>query len=145
MKIRRAPGWRAAWTAAGLVALAVYLVFTVPSSLFAMWGRLREVPVASHDDAHAALMRFRGPGYAAAIDRIKGALPEDSAYLLLDSGDHTIVRFDLAPRRAVFGGGLKEAAANADRSLPKWTVIPGPDPPGPRLVETSRLREEVRP
>ena len=145
MRIRLSAGWRRALPAAGLLALLAYLVVAVPSALFATWVRIRDVPEASHDDARAALVRMRGSSYADAVDRIRQILPEDAEYLILENGADKIVRFDLAPRRAVFGGNAKDLRANVTReklaSLPRWTVIPSVVAPGPYLVETRVLAE----
>ncbi len=137
--------WHRALPAAGLLALLSYLAIAVPSTVLATWARVRDFPGASRDDAHAALVRFRGPEYATAITRIREALPEGAEYLILTNGSTTMVRFDLAPRRAVFGGNPSDLRTNVTpgklASLPRWTVIPSVDPPGPRLVETSLLAE----
>jgi len=145
LRIRLSTGWRRALPAAGLLALFAYLAVAVPSALFATWARVRDLPEASRDDARAALARFRGPEYAAAIDRIRAALPEDAEYLILEGDANKIVRFDLAPRRAVFGGNAKDLRTNVTReklaSLPRWTVVPSVVAPWPYLVETRVLAE----
>lgn len=132
--------------AAGLLVLAAYLAAAVPPGLAAAWTRVQTAQTEGRDDAWAALARRRGRAYADAIARIREALPEDAVYLLLDTGTDVIVRFDLAPRRAVFGGPPADVAKNVspDRlaSLPRWTVIPSLAPPGPRLVETRVLAEK---
>lgn len=83
----------------------------------------------------------------AAIQRIREGLPQDSVYLLVGARDgaDVFVRFDLAPRRAVFGGALADISHNISRAtldgLPEWTVIPRLDGPGPRLIRTRFLAE----
>jgi hypothetical protein len=61
-------------------------------------------------------------------------------------GADAFVRFDLAPRRAIFGGEPKDVADNVTpaklHALPEWTIIPRLDPPGPRLVKTRLLAEK---
>lgn len=145
MRIRLSAGWRRALPAAGLLALLAYLAVAVPSALLATWARVRDVPEASRDDARAALARFRVPEYAASIDRIRETLPENAEYLILENDAARIVRFDLAPRRAVFGGNARDLRTNVTRetlaSLPRWTVIPSVVAPGPYLVETRVLAE----
>ena len=146
VKVGRSPAWRRALPAAGLLAVAAYFAYGVPTALVASWTRAAASRAAAREGAEAALVRFRGPEYAAAIARIREALPEDAEYLLLESPAQSMVRFDLAPRRAVFGGNAKNLAANVTPallpSLPKWTVIASVDPPGPRLVETRVLAEK---
>jgi hypothetical protein len=132
----------------GLVALVAFLVLRLPAALAASWSRVTD---AWHDRALSAdesLARMRGPDYVAAIRRIREELPADSEYLLLAApgGTDVFVRFDLAPRRAIFGGKPKDVAYNVTpaklRTLPEWTVIPRFDPPGPRLVKTRLLLAE---
>jgi hypothetical protein len=131
----------------GLVALVVFLALRLP---VAVSGSLRRATDAWRDrtfDAETALAHMRGPEYVAAIRRIREELPADAEYLLLSSasGADIFVRFDLAPRRAVFGGSPKDIATNVTPAklptLPRWTIIPLLDPPGPRLLETRLLAE----
>jgi hypothetical protein len=130
----------------GLLALAAYLVFAVPTALVASWARAETARTAARDRARDAHVRLRGPDYVSAIERIREALPEDAEYLLMEGVSGVFVRFDLAPRRAVFGGSPKDVASNIKparlAALPKWTVIPSVDPPGPRLVETRLVAEK---
>ncbi len=99
MRIRRSQGWRRALPAAGLLAVGAYLCWSLPPVLVATRRRIRDAGRASRDDAQAALARLRGPEYAAAIQRIREALPDRSEYLLIRNDSYTMVRFDLAPRR----------------------------------------------
>ena len=133
---------------AGLVALAAFLVLRLPAALHASWTRVTTAWRDRALDADAALVRMRGPEYVAAIRRIREELPADSEYLLLSasSGADVFVRFDLAPRRAVFGGRPKDVAHNVTPAklggLPEWTIIPLLEPPGPRLVRTRVIAEK---
>jgi hypothetical protein len=143
VRVRRSAGWRRALPAAGLLALLSYLAVAVPSGLLETAARLGDLPESAHADGRAALARFRGAPYAEAIERIRETLPADSVYLLLAGENGNAIRFDLAPRRAVSGGPFREAASDLTparlATLPKWTVIPGRFPQGPRLVETRLL------
>ena len=133
---------------AGLVALAVFLVLRLPTALGDSWSRVRDAWRDRGLDADAALVRLRGPEYVAAIHGIREVLPADAEYLLLaaPNGADVFVRFDLAPRRAIFGGEPKDVAYNVTPAklptLPEWTVIPRLDPPGPRLVRTRAIAEK---
>ncbi len=97
--------------------------------------------------ADESLVGIRGADYVASILRIRKELPADSEYLLLagTDGADVFVRFDLAPRRAIFGGEPKDLAHNVTAAklpgLPEWTVIPSLVGPGPRLVRTRLLAE----
>jgi hypothetical protein len=143
VRIRRITGSRRVLPRVGLLAVAAYLAFAVPPALVASWIRARASGAAVREDAGAALVRQRGAAYAAAIARIRAVLPEDAEYLLLETPAHMIVRFDLAPRRAVFGGPPADVGAFLTSarlpSLPRWTVIAELGAPGPRLVETRLL------
>lgn len=148
VRIRRSSAWRRALPAAGLLAVGAYVAFGVPSALVKSWTRAAAAPGAARDDAAAALARQRGPEYAAAIRILRERLPADGAYLLLteQEGADMIVRFDLAPRRAVFGGAPKDIATNVTSArlpaLPEWTVIASLVPPGPSLLKTRLLAEK---
>ena len=130
----------------GLIALAAFLVLRLPAALAVSWTR---VTIAWHNrafDAEESLASHRGLEYVAAIRRIREKVPPDSEYLLLSAPGDVFVRFDLAPRRAIFGGEPGDVASNVTpeklRTLPEWTIIPRLDPPGPRLVKTRLLAEK---
>ncbi len=150
MKIRLSSGWRRAVPAVGLVALAAYLVPSVFLGLAASVSKVHVAQSERRDDAWQALARNRGRHYADAIAHIRAVLPEDSEYLLLENdaapGAHMLVRFDLAPRRAIFGGRTQDVRSNVTfeklPTLPRWTVVPALDPPGPRVVETRLVAEK---
>lgn len=133
---------------AGLAALAAFLVLRLPTALDASRKRIKDAWRDRSLDADSALVRLRGPEYVAAIHGIRERLPVDAEYLLLAAGGgaEKFVRFDLAPRRAIFGGELKDVADNVTLaklpSLPEWTVIPSLDTPGPRLVRTRAIAEQ---
>lgn len=149
MKTARPSPWRRALPAAGLLALGAYLVPAVPLGLAAAWGRVQAARTDGRNDSWSALASQRGKPYAEGIARIREALPEDAEYLILEndaaSDADMFVRFDLAPRRAIFGGNTRDLRANVTleklSSLPRWTVIPSVAEPGPRLVETRLLAE----
>ena len=136
---------RRAIPAAGLLAIAAFLAWRVPVGLLASVARFVEAGRAVHDGPGEALARQRGPEYAAAVAGIRERLPVDATYVLVSvpGGADMIVRFDLAPRRAVFGGSLRELgaalASGGGRDLPAWTVLADLEPPGPRLVATRDL------
>ncbi len=131
----------------GLIALAVHLATSVPPALRASRSGLKDAWRDRSLDSNASLARLRGPEYVAAIGRIREQLPADSEYLLLvgSGGADVFVRFDLAPRRAIFGGEPKDVAYNVTPekllTLPEWAVIPRLDGPGPQLVRTRLLAE----
>jgi hypothetical protein len=145
MKVRPSGPGRRALPAAGLIALAVFFVPRIPTALALSVERLRAASVARKEGAEAALARLRGKEYAAAIAWIRESIPADGVYLLFaeTDGADMIVRYELAPRRAVFGGLRRDAPAflstEALARLPRWAVIADFDDPWPRLVATRDL------
>src|SRR5580700_8612791 len=97
----------------------VYLVAAVPLAIRRAFNMLRtEAQVAAGESLAAARARCFGDAYTRAIDEIRRALPADRGYLLVDGGrpqdgDTYWVRYDLAPRPAVFAGQL--ALLDAER------------------------------
>jgi len=89
--------------------------------------------------------RCYGPGYTEQIEAIRRTIPPDGAYILLNSnpgeeGGPLWVKFDLAPRRAVYLGNLEDVGSveRLKRRMPRaarWVVIAhGPYRP-PVLIE----------
>jgi hypothetical protein len=87
-------------------------------------------------------VRTFGPAYVEAVEKIRRTIPADGAYLLInanpdaEAGGPIWVKFDLAPRRAVYLGML-DGLGKADRvrrrspRAARWVVITrgGTDPP----------------
>jgi hypothetical protein len=127
----------------------VFLAARLPGAFDASRRRIKNAGRERTLGADEALATLRGQDYVAAIRRIRAELPEDSEYLLLggtQEGADVFVRFDLAPRRAIFGGAIADIPRNVTLSrlhaLPAWTVVPRLDGPGPRLVSTRLLAEK---
>jgi hypothetical protein len=137
--------------AAGLFGL--FLVAAVPQAVQRAAGMLRYASRLGGESPVTARARFSGDAYVHAIDEIRSALPIDRPYVLVEAGrpqDGGVywVRWDLAPRRAVYLGQLAELS-DAVRSrrpfiapLRQVVVSYGPGQP-PRLVEWDRFVEEV--
>ncbi len=96
-----------------LFVLALHLAVAVPFALARSAKRL--LAAARHFDETPGEARQRtfGAAYVAAIEEARRAIPEDGVYLLVDAqereeGAPFWVRFDLAPRRALFLGKLSE-------------------------------------
>ena len=95
-----------------------------------------------------------GPGYVQAIEQIRRTIPVDGAYLLInghgspEEGGPIWVKFDLAPRRAVYLGKLEDLG-NADRlrrRMPRaarWVVIARGVYDPPVLVERYRFVRQL--
>lgn len=141
MRVLRTPA--AAWRLAGIAALAAFALARLPGTLVEARGRMFHAAREWGGPEEAALARFRGAAYVEAIRKIRAAIPEDGEYAIFAShGEEMLIRFDLAPRRAIFGGELRDLARDltpaAAAALPRWTVLPGTPP---RLVETRALAE----
>jgi hypothetical protein len=137
--------------AAGLFGL--FLVAAVPVAVLRS-AKLLSLPSRCGGESEAAARaRFEGPDYVRGIDEIRRDLAEDETYLLVEAGrpqDGGVywVRFDLAPRRAVYLGQLAELT-DADRLRRRLTgrqrqvVISYGPGRAPRLVERYRFAAEL--
>lgn len=152
----RPPG--SLFSSLALLLLAVHLAVSLA------WTSGRSFHRVSHgfanlgESAREKRVRAFGPGYVDAIETIRRTLPRDAAYVLIngdpeDEGGPLWVKFDLAPRRAVFLGRLRddEDGSRLRKRMPRaarWVVIAyGEDRP-PLLLErhefVRRLRERGR-
>jgi hypothetical protein len=136
--------------AAGL--LALFLVVGVPHALL---GAGREVILAAqaHESLAEARARVDGEDYSRAIDQIRGELAADDSYLLVEAGSRASggvywVRYDLAPRRAVYLGPLEELTSGyrlRRRLMAKlrYVVVTFAKGKPPRLYERYRFLQEL--
>jgi hypothetical protein len=94
--------------ALAVATLGFYLAVAVPWSLLRSGDELSQA-ARSHESRQAARLRVHGEAYTRGIDEIRRQLPLDQAYLLVEAGKLRQggaywVRYDLAPRRAIFLG-----------------------------------------
>lgn len=99
-------------------------------------------------------LRTYGPAYANAIEEIRRTIPRDGAYLLVngdpkEEGGPLWVKFDLAPRRAVFLGKLNELddIERLRKRFPRaarWVVIAYGPYRKPQLIERFRFIRQLR-
>src|ERR1700688_17631 len=147
----RMPGRALDLFAVGLFGL--FLLAAVPQAMQRATGMLRYACGLGSASPVTARARFSGDAYVHAIDDIRGALPVDRPYMLVEAGrpeDGGVywVRYDLAPRRAVYLGQLAElidGVRSGRRSiapLRQVVVSYGPGQP-PRLLGWDRFLEEV--
>jgi len=132
--------------------LALFLAVAVP---WALLHAGREVVQAAHAHESLAEARARVDGleYARAIDSIREELPAGDAYLLVmggkpNSGGAYWVRYDLAPRRALYFGRLDDftSGAQARHELPanlRHVVVTFDTGEPPRLYERYRFLQEI--
>jgi hypothetical protein len=139
-----------ALAAAGL--LGLYLAAALPWGLGRAW--LEVVRAASaHESPAEARRRVFGETYASAIEEIRRALPAGESYLLVEGGsgmlgDAVWVRYDLAPRRAIYLGQLNELTSGMQvrrrlvANLRHVVVAFGNGRP-PRLYERYSFLQEI--
>jgi hypothetical protein len=133
--------------------LAFFLVAAVPQAMLRALGMLRLAKQAAHESDEAARARAYGEDYTRAIDEIRRAIPASGGYLLVEGGrpqDGGVywVRYDLAPRRAVYLGHLSELTdarrlrKRIGANLRQVVVAYGPGL-APRLYERYRFVNEI--
>ena len=113
---------------AALGLFGLFLLVSVPRvSLRA----LRGVAAAVRSVGESPLDRRRrtdGPEFTEGVEAIRRAIPVDGAYLLVngashDDGARLWVRFQLAPRRAVYAGNLHELRLRPLPPVLSWVVV----------------------
>jgi hypothetical protein len=105
------------------------------------------------EDPLAARRRVFGAAWVDAIEEIRRRVPEDAAYALIDAqpveqGALYWVRFDLAPRRALFLGrqrnlpGLRRLQSRIPAGV-RWVVVTTGSEAPPRLLTRQELLREL--
>jgi hypothetical protein len=136
--------------AAGL--LALFLMSGVSAALLRAGSELYQAAHA-HESLAEARARVYGEAYTRAIDQIRRELPAGDGYLLVEGGDPGTggaywVRYDLAPRRAVYLGRLDELTSGARirRRLAanlRHVVVAFDTREPPRLYDRYRFIQEI--
>ncbi|HVR07377.1 MAG TPA: hypothetical protein VMW75_04970 [Thermoanaerobaculia bacterium] len=147
---RARPGRVPAMAAAGL--LGLYLAVAVPKGLWRAGGEVADA-VDDHESPDQARRRLFGDSYTDAIDEIRRALPAGEGYLMVEGGSGMLggtywVRYDLAPRRAVYLGRLNEltSAQQVRRRLVanlRHVVVAFGSHKPPRLYDRFRFLQEI--
>ncbi|HEX5760571.1 MAG TPA: hypothetical protein VF121_15400 [Thermoanaerobaculia bacterium] len=108
-----------------LALIAAHLAVALPLALGRSAKRLVAAARQLDETPAEARRRVFGAAYVAAIEEARRAIPVDGIYLLVDAqsgeeGAQDWVRFDLAPRRALFLGKLADLPppAKLKRRLP---------------------------
>jgi hypothetical protein len=133
------------------VALAVlFFAAAIPPALQRTCQLLQAEAALAGESLTASRARMYGPAYVQAIDQIRAAIDPDEPYLLVEAGGPRQggvywVRYDLAPRRAIFLGRLDELTPrdlrrNQGANLRHVVVALGPGPP-PRLFDRFAFRD----
>lgn len=138
-----------------LTALAVHLAVSVPMALARSAMAARRMVDTRNESTRDSRVRTFGAGYVEAIEEIRRTIPEDGAYLLIngypgqEEGGPLWAKFDLAPRRAVYLGSLRDLG-NVDRMrrrMPRaarWVVIVHGNYAPPTLIEHHRFVDQMR-
>jgi hypothetical protein len=142
-------------TRLALALLALHLAVALPRALLRSaregWGMI----VHRNETPFQQRVRTFGPAYVHAIEQIRRTIPPDGAYLLINAhpdveeGGPIWVKFDLAPRRAVYLGKLQDLgdADRLRRRVPRaarWVVIAYGAYDPPVLVERYRFMRQIR-
>lgn len=140
----------AATAAAGL--LGLFLAAALPGALQGAWEEVVQA-ASAHESLAEARRRVFGESYTNAIDEIRRTLPADEGYLLVEGGSGMLggtywVRYDLAPRRAVYLGRLSEltSAMQVRRRLTanlRHVVVAFASGKPPRLYDRYQFLQEI--
>ena len=146
------PWWQGRWCfrRVALAAFLLSLIAGLPLTAVRTLLRVGRATLSLGEDTRGARVRLLGAATVAALDSIRRAIPEDGEYLLVDGGEELQaeaywVRFELAPRRAVFLGRLSEMERTPRLSwkLPlaaRWVVVAYPGGPS-RLLSGREFLE----
>lgn len=125
-----------------LVLLAVQLAVALSLALARSAREGLHLVEQRNETPYERRVRTFGPAYVDAIEKIRRTIPVDGAYLLVNAhpeaeeGGPIWVKFELAPRRAVYLGrldrlGKAERVRRRSPRAARWVVIThgGYDPP----------------
>ncbi len=137
-----------------LALLAVQLTVALPWALLRSAREAWHVIVYRHETPFQQRVRTFGLSYTEAVERIRRTIPQDGAYVLIngnpgeEEGGPIWVKFDLAPRRAVYLGKLRDLqdADRLRRRMPRaahWVVVVDSNEP-PVLFERYRFIQQIR-
>lgn len=109
-----------------LALFAAFLAVSLPSAAVRAAKRIVQAVGLTGESPEAARRRVMGDPWVDAIDKIRRTIPPDGPYLLVDAtkeeeGGAYWVRYELAPRRALYLGKAEE--------------LPPPERLGPELAE----------
>ena len=130
------------------IALGLFAVYLAVSVSYAAYDTVRNgrlVYVLRGETPVQERVRCYGPDYTEQIETIRRTIPRDGAYILLngnpgEEGGPLWVKFDLAPRRAVYLGNVEDvgSAERMKRRMPRaarWVVIAYGPYRRPELIE----------
>ncbi|HYN23355.1 MAG TPA: hypothetical protein VE078_20535 [Thermoanaerobaculia bacterium] len=137
-----------------LLLLGLHLVVSLPAAVRVSAQKLSHLFWTWGESPREERSRSFGPDYVSAIETIRRTVPRDGAYVLIngdpkDDGGPLWVKFDLAPRRAVYLGRLREGddGSRLRKRMPRaarWVVIAYGGYRPPLLLERHELVRRLR-
>ncbi|MEA2562671.1 MAG: hypothetical protein QOH06_4175 [Acidobacteriota bacterium] len=137
------------------LALGLFAVFLAVSLSQAAIATARSGLLLLHargETSYEERLRAYGPDYIQAIEKIRRTIPRDGAYILISGvseaeGAPYWVKYDLAPRRAVYLGELRslQPVDRLRKRLPRaarWVVIAYDSYRPPVLIERFKFVQE---
>lgn len=137
-----------------LVLFGLFLIVSLPTAAVRTAKRTALAVSTLGESPEAARRRVLGPQWVDGVEAVRRAVPENGAYLLVNGGlewegGPYWVRFDLAPRRAIYLGQLAELpdGDTVRRSLPPnapdFVVIALREPYPPILMKREDFLREL--
>ena len=122
------------FASAAPILFGLFLLVSLTPSLGRAALRIGRAFVHAGESPLEQRRRAFSPAYADGIEAIRRTIPPDEAYLLINGdgggGAHFWVRFDLAPRRAVWARSVKERPEDV-----RWVVIAREDYGAPEVLD----------
>jgi hypothetical protein len=122
---------------------ALFLAVSLPPAALRSAKRMAQAVGLTGEGPEAARRRVLGGPWVEMVEAIRRVIPPDGAYLLVDAtaeeeGGAYWVRYELAPRRALFLGKVAELGppdrlAAATAGGPPWVVVARRDRQPPLL------------
>lgn len=124
-----------------LCALALFFLFGGWNAARVTFRNFHEAARLRGESSRAARQRCLG-SYALGVERIKAALPLDAEYFLVEgepTGAHSMVQYDLAPRRSRYIGDGPPTVEGLRRMgrpphSPHWVIVTLGASEAPRLM-----------
>lgn len=140
-----------------VLALGLFAVFLVVSASKAAWESAETIALfyeARGESSFHERSRAYGPIYTHEIEVIRRTIPRDGAYVLFngrpeEEGGPLWIKFDLAPRRAIFLGDLDDIGdvERLKKRIPRaarWVVIAYGSYDRPVLIERYKFIRSLK-
>ena len=140
-----------------VLALGLFAVYLAVSTSKAAWESAETIALfyeARGESSFQERSRAYGPVYTHEIEVIRRTIPRDGAYVLLngrpeEEGGPLWIKFDLAPRRAVYLGNLNDLGdvERLKKRIPRaarWVVIAYGSYDRPVLIERYKFIKSLK-